>query len=516
MRLGIIIPLLLFSLAATSLGGGRLTPAEVSPESGGMLITSENSASLLSGGRTNLLRFRMSDAEDVFRELSSKPDGEAAAWYHLGLASMLKLLMTDRQPYYEEFYGRSDTLAGILDSLPDSRWKLFLDAESKLHRALVRAKDGSYLRAAFAGRGAYRTYSRLVAEYPDFYDAYKGLGLLRIAVGSMPSFYRTFLSVLGIHGTIREGLRNLNAAADSSLYGREESVILLRLYDILLGTDHGTGGRLESLYRTYPDSPFLAHLYGFSLYSERRAAAAEEVLRPASGKFGEPDYFFVDYVDFFLADALFRQDRFQESVFYYQRYLDNHEGAALKATASLKMGQALEMIGHRLAARSFYADVKATREFDSDQVARRTAERLLAAPMSETDRSLLRGRNAFDSRRHETALAILRPILVDLTVGVDRRAEAAYRVGRTYHEMDRQDEALSAYREAVVLTQNPELRWAPWSEYHAGRIFEARGDTAAAQAAYLRAAAYRGDFDYHQALEKNVKVSLDRLSDASS
>ncbi|MBT8400497.1 MAG: tetratricopeptide repeat protein [Rhodothermia bacterium] len=476
-----------------------------------MLITSEPSAELLATGRARLLGFRIAEAEKVFRRLASRRDGRAAGHFHLASASLLKLLVSDRPEFYQEFYDRSDALREILDELPESAWKSFFEAEVTLHRAIVRAKDGSYLRAAYAGRKAYRSYKSLVESAPAFEDAYKGLGLLQMAVGSMPSFYRTFLGVLGVGGTVDEGLANLNRAVDHSLFGREESIIVLSLFDIVMDTDSGNKALLTSLYRTNPESPLFAHLYGFMLYSDRKAAEAEHVLRPIAERYTTDGHFYVDYIDFFLADAVFRQDRFQQSVTFFQRYLDSHRGPALKATASYKMGLALEMMGNRNAAESFYADVRAAREFDSDQVARRAAERLLSSPMSPTDRQMLLGRNAFDSARYDRALSIFSEILTDSSNDSSRRAEAAYRMARTHHLVGRVDDALAAYEESISLSANSGARWAPWSEYYSGKALEAVGRPVEARSAYKRASAYQGDFDYHQALEKNVKLALSRL-----
>ena len=62
----------------------------------------------------------------------------------------------------------------------------------------------------------------------------------------------------------------------------------------------------------------------------------------------------------------------------------------------------------RAEAVSYYQKVKATRDFDSDAVSQRQAQRLLQAPMNNRERLLVLGRNAFDSGRYEEAHTILR------------------------------------------------------------------------------------------------------------
>ncbi len=497
--------------------GAQPAPPQPAPEPGDMLVQDAASLALLHSGRTEILRFRLTKAERLFAHLAKSDDGEAAARYHLAAISLLKLLMGDRDEYEHEFLARSDSLRAAIEGLPDSKWKLFFEAEGGLQRAVGRAKRGSYIRAAFAGKSAYGNYMRLANDYPEFHEAYKGLGLMQIAIGSLPGFYRTFLRIIGLRGSLDEGLAKIRLAADSSRYSRDEAQVFLSLFGLLTAQEDGPwAGRLGQLYETYPDSPLWAHLYGFELYKRRQAAAAEAVLRPASERIDDTEYFYVDYIDFFLADVLFRQDRFQEAIPLYQRFLDRHHGPALKATASLQMGIALEMIGHRRAALSFYEHVQAKREFDSDRFARRRAHQLIQEPLTDVQRRLLLGRNAFDGGRYDAAVRILGSLAADRSLTAEMRAEASYRLGRTLHVSDRLEDAIVAYATCAKMPRAPDSRWAPWSEYYRGRAHETLGNRTEALRAYEHAATFEGDYDFHQSLEKNLKVSRARLESSSS
>ena len=57
-----------------------------------------------------------------------------------------------------------------------------------------------------------------------------------------------------------------------------------------------------------------------------------------------------------------------------------------------------------------------------------------------------------------------------------------------------------------------QTRWPAWSAYYIGRIEEASGQDQAARSSYERALSYSGEYDYRNALEKNVRVALERLS----
>ncbi|MDX1741330.1 MAG: tetratricopeptide repeat protein, partial [Rhodothermales bacterium] len=176
------------------------------------------------------------------------------------------------------------------------------------------------------------------------------------------------------------------------------------------------------------------------------------------------------------------------------------------------MGRSLEMLGQRLAAQSFYEDVREAREFDSDRAARRLAARLLEKPMSNIDRTLLEGQNAFDSGRYEESERLLGAVLEEAGLSSDQRAESLYRLARCHHVTGRLPEAVDGYRAAMVAGAVGQTRWPAWSAYYIGRIEEASGQDQAARSSYERALSYSGDYDYRNALEKNVRVALERLS----
>ena len=477
-----------------------------------MLLASADSDSILTGARQDLLDFRVPAAEKALHRLSRRPDGAPAAYYHLTVSSFLKFIMSDRDRFQEEFWQRRDSLDDILSDQPDGLWKDYLSAESSLMHAIVHAKRGRFVKAAFAGRSAYRTYESVRRRDAEFYDAYKGLGLLHLSVSALPGLYRKFLSILGMRGSTEEGLRELTLAADSSRYSREDSRILLGFANTIVpGAVEDGGPPLRRLYRDHPRSPLFVHLYGFYLFSKRRAADAEDVLAPVAKQRGSEDVFYVDYIDYFLAQSLFRQDRFEESIPHFRRYIELHHGLAVRAMANLYLGLALEMQGRRREAVVYYRQVKATRERDSDHAAARHAARVLATPMDAADRRLLMARAAFDSGRYARAISLAREIASDDSVRADQLAEAQYRLGRALQESGRPADALDAFGRAASAGGRRDARFGPWSEYHIGQILEKQGDFEGAAEAYRRAEDYDTPFDYHNGLERDLRFAWARL-----
>ena len=478
-----------------------------------LLLGSDASEQLLEEGRAQMLDFRLYEAERTFRRLDRQPDGSAAARYYLASASFLKALVTDEQVYFEEFYERYDSLRLVLEDLPESRWKSYLLAEAYLQVTFVAVKNERYFRSALAGRKAYALFRDLIADDAAFYEPYKGMGLMHLFIGTMTKGQRRLLKILGYGGTIQQGLRELERSAVHSRLNQDEASIYLALADVTLNNSASGGVEiLARLHRTHPESAFLAYFYGFALLSNRRAAEAERLLRKAVEAGTTADYFFIDYAEFYLAEALFRQNRFAEAEPFYRHYLTRHRGEALKALALYELGLTLEMQGRRTEALPLYRQIRGDRLYDTDRWAYRAAQKREAAPLTSRERQLVLGRNAYDAGAYDHAITVLQAVFDDAGATPAERAEASYRLGRVFHARGRLDDALRAYHYAVAQPlDDPMARWAPWSQFYTAEIYAQRGETARALAAFEAVLAYDEPFDYHESLEQQAKAALGRL-----
>lgn len=500
-------------VGAVLVGAFTTLPVHAQLQEPPMLLADEAAVELMEEGRRQIWDLRLAGAERTFRHLASHPAGEYAAYYHISTIALLRAVFTDSQASFDVYLSRSDSLMALIDTCPPSRWCTFMDAEAHLHRAIVWGKMERYVRAALAARGAYKRYDDLVRADTTFYEAYAGMGLFHVMIGSLPSTYQRLLGVLGYSGSVPQGLSELRAAVTHSTYARKQARVLLALTDLLLnnGKEGGTE-MLASLSMQHPESPLFAYLYGYALLIERQAQRAESQLLKARRLGTTAEHFFVDYAEFYLAQSLFHQNRFEEAIPYYRHYIERHQGVALMALAHLELALSLEMIGKREEALPYYRGAQTERDFDSDVYARRLAAQRLGSPMGPMEKRLLLGRNAYDAGQYDAAIRHLTPVREAGTP--DHRAEAAYRLGRVYQALGQHEAAIDAYEHVIAHpSPDPTARWTPWAQYYIGEIHAERGQTTAARRAYEAALAYDGEFDYYQSLEQQARVGLAELRD---
>lgn len=458
------------------------------------------------------LDFKLDEADRRFRILAAKDGGEAAAYLYLSSISMYRFIMTDEDHYEEEFLQRSDSLKQMLDEIEDGPWRIFIGAEANMQRAVVRTKRGKYLRAALAARSAYNEYSRVVADDPKFYEAYKGLGLLHLTFEYAPAFYQKFLKMLGYSSAPGQGLAELQLAADSSRYNQEEARVMLGVLDVILfGSQRNGEEMLRTAYNQHPENPMFSHVLGFYLYSNRRVDEAIELFRESADRYDDPDYFFIDYTDQFLATCYFYRGDYEESIFYNRRYIENHPGPAVKAPANLNTGLALELLGRRNEAIPYYRAVKSSREFDVDAVAQKLATELVDAPLTDNAIILLKAYNALQAGMYETSGRMLEDFLKSGKPEPNQVVEATYSLARVRHAQGRRAGAFELYQQVIDMPRDPDTRWAPWAEYYRGVMFEEDGLKRQARFAYERAMSYDGNYDYKQSVQDLSKLAIKRL-----
>jgi len=89
---------------------------------------------------------------------------------------------------------------------------------------------------------------------------------------------------------------------------------------------------------------------------------AERVLRQALAQMRDSSYFDLPFIYYYLGESLFRQNNYAEAIRYFQAYVQQYAGRALKALAYLKIGLSLEMLGQYAQAREYYMRIQSRRE----------------------------------------------------------------------------------------------------------------------------------------------------------
>ncbi len=470
--------------------------------------------------RTALMQMRLSTADSLLAAPGLSLDEQALVAYHRSYIPLIGVLLADGQKNTNQFFERSDFARDLLEDAPDTPWFQWLSGEVELQRSLVWAKRGEYLRAGLAANAAYHRFNSAHSEgYSEDYSArmeetYKGVGLMNLAIGTLPNRFRRLLRFFGYRGSLEEGLDELARAARRSTWNQEEALIVLATVD-----KYGFPSTLkaipiyEDLWERHPGSPFIGSLFADALIRDRQLERALEITRESRAHAELPDVTWVDYLDYYAGEAFFRLNRCAEAGESLKAYYDRHDGPSLKLAAALMLGQCREMGGDRVGAVAWYERITEPRGFAEEGAAVRQARHLVAHSMTEVEKDLLRATNLFNARLDEQALLLYAEVLERENLNPTFYAQASYGMARIFHESNRGEEALNWYQKAIDVSSDPLSKWRPFSMLHKAEIYSEMGETAKALRMLKDLGRVKGAYDFKSSIENRsrlVRESLDK------
>lgn len=481
-------------------------------------VETDRSATLVDASRRLIFEYRLGSAADTLDLLAGRPDGRMAAEHGRLWIELLQAFITEADRHFREFDAVSDRLETAVDAHVDrfgvSAWTRHVEAERRWMNAIIAGRQGNYLSAAWKARGARSRLADLEDDYPTFADPMMSLGLTRVAVARLPRTFRFVLRILGFRGDAEAGRRQVRRAASESRTNRYPARAADAVLDLVVrDRQEAALERLRELHRMAPESLIASYLLTFALIEERAVEEARIVLADARARMETSGYARLGYLDYFHAYLLFVDGDFERAAVWFDRYLTLHAGNALRAQAMLYQGLALEMMQGWSRARRVYRDVEVFRDFDTDRWAARWAAERSKEPMTSADRELLRARIAFDGARYVEAIDRAKSVAAreEASVMIDHRAEAAYRLGRAYHQLGRDSLALHHYTDALELVGDERSKWAPYSLYYSARIHASRGETAAARDRLSQAIDWPAPYDFSDGLEQMATAALNEL-----
>jgi tetratricopeptide (TPR) repeat protein len=110
----------------------------------------------------------------------------------------------------------------------------------------------SFLAALKEGKRAYSLHRDLLEAHPEYADARLAIGVNEYVVGSLPWYIKWLASLTGSSGSRSEGLRQLEQAAKTGNFAREDAKVVLSVLYQREGKNAEAAAVLEELARSYP------------------------------------------------------------------------------------------------------------------------------------------------------------------------------------------------------------------------------------------------------------------------
>lgn len=156
----------------------------------------------------DILALRMNEGRNEIAAVLAKGSNPAATFIE-DYADFLECFIREEEKYYAECLKRQENRLAIIRKAEDSPYKRYAEAEILLHRAILRFKFRDYRSSGSDLRTAYLLLEENTKKYPAFLPQLKSLGTLEILVGTLPSRYSWIAGMLGLKGSINDGLKRI-------------------------------------------------------------------------------------------------------------------------------------------------------------------------------------------------------------------------------------------------------------------------------------------------------------------
>ena len=385
----------------------------------------------------------------------------------------------------------------------------FLFTRSVLHfqRAAIKIKFGENWDAAWEFRRSFLQSKENQKKFPGFAPAAMLNGAMQVVAGTVPDGYKWLSSLLGIKGSIREGMQQLThfLALDDpwAVLYRDEA----RFYTLYLKfyVENQRAEVFDYIRRNNLDTRN-NHLYAYLAanlaINDQQSAYAERIIRQRNHS--------AEYLDMPAWDqemgyaALYHLD--PDAHVYLERFLRSFKGKFYVKDVLLKLSWHYYLQGDESRAAAYRAQVlqKGGTEADADKEALKEAR-----SGKWPDKSLLRARLLSDGGYYSEALQSLQGMSSANFSTPGEKCELAYRLGRIYDGLGRKEDAIAAYLTTLKTGEFLKEYYAARAALQVGYIYENRGDRPTAIVYYQKCLSLK-EHEYKNSLDQRAKAGIGR------
>ncbi len=389
-------------------------------------------------------------------------------------------------------------------------------AEMYLQLAIARLRFQEFMVAAYDVRKAYKLLEENQREYPDFKPNLRGLGLIHAAVGTIPKNYQWVASLLGLNGSIKQGLGELKMLLNACYrnpelnYLKDETIVMLTFLELNLGKKEKDDEAIRR--RFYPikdihQRPLLLFAKSIFHFSVAENDSVIQLLSQRSPEIkGKP----LHYLNFMEANArLYNMDFSAEKL--YLKYLQNYRGTTYVKSAWQRLAWTRLLQGDEEGYKNYISKctlhAKGEDLTDEDKAAIHELE-----SGEKPNVLLLKARLLFDGGYYQRALLELAGKPMTLFPTVKNQLEYTYRLGRIFDKQGKKEKALQLYESTYNNGASHAYYFAASSCLHIGQIHEDLGHKTKAVEWYKRTLTLR-DHEYQNSIDQKAKSGLNRLGE---
>ena len=467
----------------------------------------------------DIYNLRFNEAEKKFKKIQSSDPDDPQGYFYESLIYFYKALPSRDEKLFNKYMDMTDKVIEIsedaLDKNENDYDALYYKGMSHSYRSLLMLSlNKNLLKAASNGNDGYRILTALVEKKPDYYDAYMGLGLYKIAIGFVPEKFQWLLTLIGFDGNIKEGRSLLEKSLNNGVYTKVDSKVFLSIFSL---KERDVKDDMSLLYskqltEAYPESPVFKVFYSSILLQQ---GSPEEAIAEAENALSINNYSFKEEIiksaNAVLGTAYFRLNQYEKAAEHleiYMKYVNREDRYNLYL---FTLGVSYELSGDRNKALEKYKKVRKDfneeRDGELDKFFYRLAQEKIQTPVRDIDRELVIALNLRESNRYDEAIEKYQQIISNNTASKynsdDELIKVYYDLGVAYACNNNSDKAMEYFNKCLLLKPEREKWLIPHSYFELGKIYYKNGNNAKGEEMFEKVYDY-DNFDFESFLDMRM------------
>ncbi|UII24919.1 hypothetical protein LVD15_16595 [Fulvivirga maritima] len=431
----------------------------------------------------------------------------AGVVYLENLKESLKIIFSEDSDLFNDFKDDFEDRYEYIDDLStSSAYKKFYLAELRLHSAFVHLKMGAEWDAAWDFRKAYKLIEENQDEHPDFLPNYKSLGMLHIMLGSVPSKYQWILHLLGMNGTVEEGIEEINKLAQSgNTFQKEAEAIRCLLKSYLLNEQKEAIEEFKKVYASSSDNLLFGYLYMSLLMKASHGQQALNLYHKLTNL--SDGYYTLNILHYSAGEVYLQKGNYKKAQQELKTFIEHNTGKNLLKDSWYKLFLSYWLSGDSSSAKEAFDKAKNTGSTVAE--ADKHADKSLKKD-NYPNQTIMKIRLSTDGGFYERAKQLLNQ-KAELSTD-EEKTEYTYRKARLYHKTGDLKKAIDLYKETITMAGSQPWYYAPNSCLQLGYIYIIKNNEAEAKKYFEKVLEYN-NYEYKTSITNKAKASLNELED---
>ena len=455
-----------------------------------------------------IIQLKLSPGQKILDEEKKTHPDNLIPYFLENYIDFFTLFFNEDPVIYKSKEANAEKRLRLMEKGPESSpYYLFTQSVIHFQWAAVKIKFGNKWDAGWAFRRSFLQGKENQEKFPGFLPNAMLNGAMQVTAGTIPEGYRWLSSLLGIRGTIREGMERLeqflNRKDPLALLFHEEAVfyyLYLKFY--MENQREAVFTYLAQHNLDLVNNHLFAYLAANLGINGQRSAYAKTILLQ---KTNSPDYLEMPVWDLEMGYAKLNRLEPDADLFFW-RFLDKFRGRFYVKDVLQKLSWFYYLRDDLLRAKECREGVltRGSLETEADKQAQKEA-----LEGSWPNKILLKARLLNDGGYNTEALNLLLENSGAIATHPEDKLEFAYRLGRLYDDTGRKEEAIGAYAASIRLGAGSKSYYAARAALQTGYIYEKAGDKKKA-GYYFQECIDMKDHDYKNSLDQKAKAGLQR------